>query len=91
MNAGIHSRRFVNIVDIHTLIPPGNSEGMSYYKVGKLAFDLLPILLSRIKGPAGSQMYNILLWLRPFYIINDDPLVWEKVNVTQAIKEFLKV
>jgi len=89
MNARIHSRRFVNIVDIRTLIP--TVEDTSYYEVGKLAFDLLPILLSRIKGPAVLQMHDILLWHRPFYWIENDPLVWEKVGVMQAIKEFLKV
>jgi hypothetical protein len=89
MNARIHSRRFVNIVDIHTLILP--VEGTSYYAVGKLAFDLLPILLSKIEGPAVSQVHDILLWHRPFYWIENDPLVWEKVKVMQAIKEFSKV
>ena len=74
---------------MRALIPP--VEGTSYYEVGKLAFDLLPILLSRIKGPAVSQLHDILLWFRPFYLIENDPLVWEKVRVTQAIKEFLKV
>ena len=74
---------------MRALIPP--VERTSYYEVGKLAFDLLPILHSRIKGPAVSQVHDILLWFRPFYLIENDPLVWEKVRVTQAIKEFLKV
>jgi hypothetical protein len=74
---------------MRTLIPP--LQGTSCYEVGKLAFDLLPILLSRIEGPAVLQVHDILLWHRPFYWIENDPLVWEKVRVMQAIKEFLKV
>ena len=89
MNACIHSRRFIDIVDIHTTIPRWFD--MTYYKVGKLAFDLLPILLSRIKGPAASQLHNVLLDLPIFDLIRDDPLGSEKVKAMQAIKEFLKV
>ena len=61
---------------------------MTYYEVGKLAFDLLPILLSRIKGPAVSQLHDIL---PAFQLIKNDPLELEKVKATQAIEEFLKV
>ena len=64
---------------------------MRYYEVGKLAFDLLLILLSRIKGQAVSQVHGILLDLPPFYVIKNDPLGLEKVKATQAIQEFLKV
>jgi hypothetical protein len=64
---------------------------MSYYEVGKLAFDLLPILLSRIQGQAVSQVHDILLDLPPFDLIKNDPLELEKVKATQAIQEFLKV
>ena len=85
MNAWIHSRRFV---DIHTRV---SAERMTYYGVGKLAFDLLPILLSRITGPAVSQVHDILLCLSPFHLIKDDPLALEKGKATQAVKEFLKV
>jgi hypothetical protein len=63
----------------------------SYYEVGKLAFDLLTILLSRIEGWAASQVHNILLCLPPFSLIENDPLGLEKVKATKAIEEFLKV
>jgi len=63
----------------------------TYYKVGKLAFNLLPILLSRIKGPAVSQVHDILLGAPIFYLIEDDPLESEKFKAMQAIDEFLKV
>jgi hypothetical protein len=63
----------------------------TYYKVGRLAFNLLPILLSRIEGPAVSQVHDILLGFPAFYLIHDDPLGSEKVKATQAIEEFLKV
>jgi len=60
--------------------------------VGKLAFVLLPILLSRIKGRAlVSQVHGILLCLPPFPLIKNDPLGLEKVKARQAIEEFLKV
>jgi hypothetical protein len=65
-----------------------------YYEVGKLAFDFLPILLSRIKGPAVLQVHNILLGLPPFYFITNhprDPLALKKIKATQAIEEFLKM
>ena len=67
---------------------------MTYYEVGKLAFDFLPILLSRIKALGGSQVHEITAFVRshpPFYLIKNDPLELEKVKVVQAIKEFLKV
>ena len=63
----------------------------TYYEVGKLAFDLLPILLSTIKGSAVSQVHNILLGFPAFYLIRNDPLGSEKVKAMQAIEEFLKV
>jgi hypothetical protein len=71
-------------------VTPGEF-GTTYYKVGKLAFDLLPILLSRIQGPAVSRVHDILLRLPTFDLITDDPLRAEKVKATQAIEEFLKV
>jgi hypothetical protein len=64
---------------------------MTYYEVGRLAFNLLPILLSRIKGPAVSQVHGILLGLPTFHLITDDPLGSEKIKAMQAIEEFLKV
>jgi len=86
----MHSRRFTDIADIHTLVPL--VWGTSYYEVGKLAFDLLPILLSRIEGPAVSwELHALLLRLSPFDLIKNDPLGLEKVKVVQAVEEFLKV
>jgi len=64
---------------------------MTYYAVGKLAFDLLPILLPRIKGPAVSQVHDILLHFPTFDLIQNDPLGSEKVKAMQAIEEFLRV
>ena len=66
-------------------------ESVTYYEVGKLAFDLLPILLSRIEGPAASQVHDTLLGFPTFDLIQNDPLGSEKVKATQAIEEFLKV
>jgi len=91
MNAYIHPRRFIHIVDKHTLSPPLIMFGATYYEVEKLAFDLLPILLSRIDGPAVSKVHDILLDFPAFYWIRDDPLGSEKVKATHAIEEFLKV
>jgi len=64
---------------------------MTYYKVGRLAFDLLPILLSKIDGPAVSKLQNILLGFPTFDLIRNDPLALEKVKAMHAIEEFLKV
>jgi len=89
MNAWIHSRRFIDILEIHTLIL--GTFGTTYYEVGKLAFDLLPILLPRIKGPAVSWVQDILLCFPTFDLIQDDPLGSEKVKAMQAIEEFLKM
>ena len=91
MNGWIHSRPFVDIVDIHTLIP---TKRTTYYEVGKLAFNLLPILLSRIKTLGGPQVHEVAVLLRShpaFYLIKNDPLVFEKVKAAQAVEEFLKV
>ena len=67
------------------------TSGLPYYEVGRLAFNLLPILLSRIKGPTVSQVNNILLALPFFYLIKNDPLGLEKIKATQAIEDFLMV
>jgi hypothetical protein len=67
---------------------------MTYYEVGKLAFNLLPILLSRIKALGGSQVHEVTVLLRShpaFYLIENDPLEYEKVKAAQAVEEFLKV
>ena len=63
----------------------------TYYEVGKLAFDLLPILLSRIKGPAVSQVHDTLLGFPTFDLIKNDLLGLEKVKAAQAIEEFWQV
>ena len=64
---------------------------MTYYEVGRLAFNLLPNLLSRIEGPAVSQVHDILLGLPIFHLIKNDPLRLEKVKAAQAIEEFWQV
>jgi hypothetical protein len=73
---------------------------MTYYEIGRLGFDLLPLLLPRIQGPAVSHMHDILLGLPTFYLIQDyptfylrqdNPLGSEMVKAMQAIEEFLKV
>ena len=91
-NAWIYSRRFTDIVDISTLIPA--VEHTTYYEVGKLAFNLLLILLSRIKALRGSQVHEVTVLLQShpaLHLINNDPLELEKVKVAQAIEEFRKV
>jgi len=67
---------------------------MSYDEVEKLALDLLPILLSRIKTLGGSQACKIAVFLQsqpPFSLIENDPLEVQKAKATQAIEDFLKV
>ena len=82
----------MDIVDIRTLIPRRDT---TYYEVGKLAFNLLLILLSRIKALGGSRQVDevtVLLQSQPaFYLIENDPLELEKVKAMQAIEDFLKV
>ena len=66
----------------------------TYYQVGKLALNLLPILLSRIKALGMPTTHEITVLLQshpPFYLIENDPLQFEKAKATQAIEEFLKV
>ena len=92
MNTWIHSRGFTDIVDVHALVPLEKLD-TSYYEVGKLAFDLLPILLSKIEA-LGGKVDEFRAFLRshlPFYLMENDPLESEKVKATQAIEEFLKV
>jgi hypothetical protein len=87
------SRCFTDIADVHTNISY-KSASPTYYRVGKLAFNLLPILLSRIKALGGSRVHEFTALLRshpPFYLSKNDPLELEKVKGTQAIEEFLKV
>ena len=81
----------MDIIDVHALIP---GKPTTHYEVGKLAFDLLFILLSRIKALGGSQVHRVTVFLQsrpPFYLIKNDPLELEKVKAMQAIEEFLKV
>ena len=88
----IHSRRFIDIVDIDATI--SLTDKTSYYEVGKLTFNLLATLLSRIKALRGSQMHEIMVLLQSYpapYLIKNDPLGLEKVKAVQAIEEFLKV
>ena len=69
--AWIHSRRFTDIVNVNWIqLADSNSERTRYYDVGKLAFNLLPILLSRIKALGGSQVHEvtILLLIHPAFI-----------------------
>jgi len=66
----------------------------TYYVGGKLAFNLLPILLSRIKSLGGPHVHEVAVLLRShpdFYLIENDPLELEKVKVVRAIEEFLRV
>jgi len=60
-----------------------------------LAFNLLLILLSRIKALGGSwQVHEVTVFLRSqptFYLIKNDPLGLEKVKAAHAVGEFLKV
>lgn len=65
---------------------------MTYYEVDKLAFfNLLPILLSIVKGQGSHQIAVFLPSHLPLYLIKNDPLESEKVKAAQAIEEFLKV
>jgi len=76
---------------MHALIPERDT---TYYEVGKLAFNLLLILFSRIKALSGSKVHEIAVFLQsqpPFYLIKDDPLEWQKIKAAQAIEDFLKV
>ena len=95
MNAWIRSRRFTDIVDIvymNNLLPLA----VGYHDAGKLAFVLLPILLSRIDSieALGGKAHKFTAFLQsypPFYISKNDPLESEKVKASQAIEKFLKV
>ena len=67
---------------------------MTHYEVDKLALNLVPVLLSAIKGLGRLEAHRITVFLRshlPFYLIKNDPLELEKVKAAQAIEEFLKV
>ena len=73
---------------------PRESKSATYYEVGKLAFNLLSISLSRLKALGGSAVQEISILLQnhlSIHLINNDPLELEKVKVAQAIEQFLKV
>ena len=84
------------MVDLHAKIPLGKDIldiPMTYDEVGKLAFDLLLILLSRIQALEGNT-HEITAFLQsypPFYLIRNDPLELEKIKVTRAMEKLLKV
>jgi len=99
-------RRFIDIADSHTELPCEIETKFSanwvkrytnittYYAVGKLAFALLPILLSRLASLEGAEAHDLALCLQshpPFYLIEDDSLGLEKAKAAQAIKGFLEV
>ena len=87
------SRRFIDIAVVHDLIPSVLIK-RTYYKVGKLAFNFLPVLLSRIRALGGSTSHEVAVFLQshpPFHLMQNDPLELEKVKAAQAIEEFLKV
>ena len=79
-------------MDIQTLTP---EQGTTYYEVGKLTFNLLPILLSRINALGGSCLvHEVTVFLQSypaFRLIKNDPLELQKVKAMQAIDEFSKV
>ena len=55
---------------------------------GKLAFNLLPIFLSKIKALGGLHMLEVRVLLQShpaFYLIENDPLDYVKVKAVQAI------
>ena len=95
--SGYDYRRFTEFADVHTvttIVYHEVNHYTTYYEVGKLAFNLLPILLSRAKALGGLQMHEVTVLLRSqpaFYLIKNDPIVSEKVKAMQAIDNFLKV
>jgi len=90
---GYNYRSFTEIVDVHTPVLNGYHK-TTYYEVGKLVFNLLPILLSRIKALGGPYVHEAIVSFRShpaFCLIKNDPLESEKVKAKQAIEEFSKV
>jgi len=100
-------RRFTDIANPHTELPcqietefsaswvtRHANTNTTYYAVGKLAFELLPTLLSRIESLEGAEAHDLALCLRshpPFYLIEHDSLELEKAKAAQAIEGFLEV
>jgi hypothetical protein len=89
-----HSRCFTDIANVHTKISY-EFGSTTYYAAGKLAFNLLTILLSEIQARGGSTVWHELTALLrshpPFYLVKNDPLELEKVKAMLAVEEFLKV
>jgi len=86
-------RHFMNFSMIPTSEALVSGE-VTNYEVGKLALNLLPILLSRIKtlGQIDAQVVAVLLRRHPPpHLLGNDPLELEKVKAAQAIQEFLEV
>ena len=98
---GSSIRCFTDIGDIHTMAPGyewywRKDKDTTCYAVGKLAFDLLPVLLEglmsdRVKGVGMLEISPFLRRHPPFRLIKNDPLELEKVKAMRAIEEFLKV
>jgi hypothetical protein len=85
-----HIRYHQEIPDFVDLPGPKN---VTSYKVVKLAFDLLPILLARLKALGGLRAQEIAIFMRshpPFYSKKGDLLELEKIKTAQAVEEFLK-
>ena len=67
---------------------------MTHYKACKLAFNLLPILLSRINALGGSQVHEVIVLLRGhpgFYSVKNDLLKFEKFKAAHAVEDFLQM
>jgi len=72
----------------------GLAKHVTCYEVGKLALNLLPILLSRIETLGRLKSHEVTGFLRshpPFRLVENDRLELEKIKATWAIQEFLKV
>ena len=87
-------RRFIDFpminVDWEALV----LNGVTWYEAGKLALNLLPILLSRIKTLGQLEVQAVAIFLRrypPFHLLENDRLELEKIKAAQAIQEFLEV
>jgi len=87
-------RRFIDFpllrVDWEALV----LNGVTWYEAGKLALNLLPILLSRIKSLGQLEAQAVAVFLRrypPFNLLENDRLEPEKIKAAQAIQEFLEV
>jgi len=85
--------RYVELEWTERSKPPSNVVNVTYYEVGKLAFDLLPTLLSKLKRLGGPKVQEISVIIQshpPFHLSKNDPLEFGKVKTAQAIEEFLR-